>query len=206
MAINRPDTFSPPADIGTAVVKNGGTDVTASLSGESEVDVTESLPSVTIALSESYHSVVYQSTLNDGKASDGGIYFNFTPFTQDLTTYSTEPLAWTDDALGWSPIQTQTDIFRMRNALCVSVETKDGDIRPLAKGIFARSGDFSSVAIGSSVYWLARTAGTSEYYDVNTFPASVQGDILRRVGYCLFADSSKIIIYFNPEPNFVQVP
>ena len=206
MAINRPDTFSPPADIGTAVVKNGGTNVTGSLSGESEVDVTESLPSVTIGLSESYHSVVYQSTLADGKAGDGGIYFNFTPFTQDLSAYSTQPLAWTDNDLGWSPIETQTDIFRMRNALCIGIETKDGDIRALGKGIFARAGDYSGIAIGSSVYWLARSAGTSDYYDVNTFPPDIQGDILRRLGYCLFADSSKIIIYFNPEPNFVQVP
>ena len=94
MAINRPDTFSPPADIGTAVVKNGGTSVASSLSGESEVEVTESLPSVTIGLSNSYHSFVYQSTLADTKSGDGGIYFNFTPFTQDLSAYSTKPLAF----------------------------------------------------------------------------------------------------------------
>ena len=161
---------------------------------QNRLGINTSAPKTALTVVNDFATTTFENQLSDGE-SGGDVmkYGTGTTVAGELYYLHTDGT--------WADADADAAASGADQLLAVALGTSPSSDGMLLKG-FAKIASTlvnGTAAIGKAVY-VSTTAGEYDF----TRPSGAN-DFVRIVGYCVDIDSSDILLYFNPDPTFVEI-
>jgi len=158
-------------------------------------------PKTTLSVVHDYNTTTFENQLSDGEG--GGRILRYSPGADDTLTAGQIYFLHTDGT--WDSTDADAVATGGSQLLGVGLGGSARTVGALLQG-FVRIPDTEilnipgSGAVDGLPLYVSTTAGHFDF----TAPSS-SGDIVRVVGYAIDDDSSDVLVYFNPDPTWVEI-